>query len=117
MARTLLHSWAERLNNRQDVSELYARNAVFLGTFTPELRMGRAQVRAYFHNLYQTPSFRTVQFRRSTTQYVAPGVAVISGYYDFHFQRKVVHARFSITCNRTRGGKWRIVNHHSSLKR
>ena len=118
MARALLSEWSRRVQD-DDIADLYAERAVFLGTFRQDVTKGRAEIGAYFHDL-RARGLVGVSLGSITSQSLAPGVTALSGLYEFHFpppRRKRVDAaaRFSMLFRQDhRSGRWYIVNHHSS---
>jgi uncharacterized protein (TIGR02246 family) len=95
----------------------YADDARLWGTVAQEPNVGRDAIRAYFDSGRQRAKARHVVIGDHATR-VYGTTAVSSGRYDFH---SVLHdgtstvrrARFSMTFVQ-RGGRWQIVDHHSS---
>jgi uncharacterized protein (TIGR02246 family) len=109
-------AWAEAFSRHdlEGLLRLYDADAVFWGTSSPTLRDNPAAIRDYFKGV--PTSQMTVQIGDSRVR-VFGEVAVASGQYTFvdHRDGKEIPrpARFSFTY-RLRGGRWFIVDHHSS---
>jgi uncharacterized protein (TIGR02246 family) len=110
--------WIDAFNRKstRDIVALYAPDAVFFGTSSPLLRDKPELVRDYFKDLSALGD-AVISMEEHRVQ-VFGKVAVNTGYYTRASQQpdgKTVRnpARFSFVYEK-RGGKWLIVNHHSS---
>jgi uncharacterized protein (TIGR02246 family) len=96
---------------------VYAPDARLWGTVARTQTVGRDAIRAYFDNGRQNLRSRVVTIGEHAVQQFG-GTAVASGHYRFQNTRAdgtsiVRAARFSMTIV-DQGGRWLIVNHHSS---
>lgn len=109
-------AWADRFNGRdlEGLLALYDRDAVFWGTSSPILRDTPDLIRDYFKGV--PTSQLTVAIGESRVR-ILGDVAINTGYYTFtasqNGQPAPRPARFSFSY-RQRGGRWLIVDHHSS---
>jgi uncharacterized protein (TIGR02246 family) len=109
--------WIDAFNRRSstDIVALYASDAVFFGTSSPVLRDKPELVQEYFQSL-ATMGDAVISMGDHRVQ-VLGRVAINTGYYTRTAKQdgKEVKspARFSFVYEK-RGGKWLIVNHHSS---
>ncbi|MGW4652405.1 SgcJ/EcaC family oxidoreductase [Kitasatospora sp. NPDC004289] len=100
------------------VADRYAKDAVLLPTASPQIRTNRAEITDYFeHFLQKKPRGEKI---RSVINVLDKDSALDAGVYRFHLTdpktgvTKPVEARYSYEYEK-RGGKWLIVNHHSSV--
>ncbi|MER7672604.1 SgcJ/EcaC family oxidoreductase [Kitasatospora sp. NPDC096128] len=100
------------------VADRYAPDAVLLPTASPVIRTDRAGIVDYFeHFLAKKPRGEKV---RSVINVLGATSAIDAGLYRFYLtdpkagETKPVEARYSYEYEK-RGGKWLIVNHHSSV--
>jgi uncharacterized protein (TIGR02246 family) len=116
--RLATQAWAEAFNSRQPsrITALYAEDAALWGTTSKTLAKSPAELAAYFQGVATAPKNRVElgeqHIRRSGN------FAINSGYYTFHNvsadgKAFSVPARFTFVF-RNDGGKWAIVDHHSS---
>ena len=111
-------AWIDAMNSHdpERVYALYDSEAVLWGTRSPALRDNPAAVRDYF-NILRTvdPSYKVIPGEQRIRVY--GDIAVNSGTYTFSEVRDgkptTRPARFSFVY-RNRGGRWLIVDHHSS---
>jgi uncharacterized protein (TIGR02246 family) len=110
--------WIDAFNRKstRDIVALYAPDAVFFGTSSPLLRDKPELVRDYFKDLSGLGD-AVISMEEHRVQ-VFGKVAINTGFYTRSAQQpdgKTVRnpARFSFVYEK-RGGKWLIVNHHSS---
>jgi len=110
--------WIDAFNRKstKDIVALYAPDAVFFGTSSPLLRDKPELVRDYFKDLSALGD-AVIAMEEHRVQ-VFGKVAINTGFYTRASQQpdgKTVRnpARFSFVYEK-RGGKWLIVNHHSS---
>ena len=98
------------------VVSLYAQDAVLWGTISPTLRATPAEIKDYFVNALQKLPKLTVAFKDPHIR-VYGNTAINSGYYTFSYLKDgnptTLPARYSFVYVK-RGGKWLIVDHHSS---
>ena len=99
------------------VVSLYGEDAVLWGTLSPTLRATPALIREYFVNAYKALPNLTVTFKDPHIR-IYGNVAINSGYYTFSYMKDGkptdLPARYSFVYVK-RGGKWVIVDHHSSV--
>ncbi|MFD4906844.1 SgcJ/EcaC family oxidoreductase [Kitasatospora purpeofusca] len=100
------------------VTERYAKDAVLLPTASPTIRTNHAEIADYFeHFLQKKPRGEKL---RSVITVLDADSAIDAGLYRFHLTdpktgaTKPVDARYTYEYEK-RGGKWLIVNHHSSV--
>lgn len=117
---TNFYKWTEALLTRdpKKVAELYADDATFLPTVSPDFKKGAAEAEEYFeHFLAKNPEGKVVN---EEVQAVGPGCYIHSGMYDFELgpdgERQTVAARFTFVWRKESGGEWKIIHHHSSVK-
>ncbi len=111
-------AWIDAMSSHdaERVLALYDSEAVLWGTRSPTLRDTPATVREYF-NILRTvpPSYKAVLGEQHIRVY--GDIAINSGTYTFSEVRDGKQitrpARFSFVY-RNRGGRWLIVDHHSS---
>ena len=115
----LFDEWnaALQTGDSEKVADLYASDAVLLPTLSPKVRTDRAGIVDYFdHFLENKPKGEIVQ---SEINVLDSNSAIDAGLYDFALTdpetgvKRTAEARFSFEYEK-RGGKWMIVNHHSS---
>ena len=100
------------------VLNLYSPDAVLLGTFSSDIKIGIDQIRDYFIDfLKRNPKPRLVS---TNIQIIKNNYSVISGFYDFEIdnatgKRETIHARYTFVF-RVINGNWTIISHHSSVK-
>ncbi|MFF2043116.1 SgcJ/EcaC family oxidoreductase [Kitasatospora sp. NPDC058170] len=100
------------------VTARYAHDAVLLPTASPRIRTNHEEIADYFaHFLQKKPRGEKV---RSVINILDADSAIDAGVYRFHLtdpktgETKPVEARYTYEYEK-RGGKWLIVNHHSSV--
>jgi uncharacterized protein (TIGR02246 family) len=107
---------ASRSEKPDKVVSLYAEDAALWGTLSPTLRATPALIRDYFVNAYKALPKLTVTFKDPHIR-VYGNTAINSGYYTFSYLKDGkptdLPARYSFVYVK-RGGKWLIVDHHSS---
>ena len=112
-------AWIDAFNEHDTevISTLYDAGAVLWGTLSPEIILSAEGVRAYFARTFQITPPPTVALGTHHVRLFGD-LAVSSGLYSLEFvvsgQARLLPARFSFTY-RCAGGKWLIVDHHSSL--
>ena len=110
-------AWVAALNSRQParITALYDADAVFWGTTSQVIRATPAAIAGYFAAAPQRPAVRCELGEQHIR--IFNGLAVNSGYYNFSDVRDgqptLTKARFTFVF-RKRGGRWMIVDHHSS---
>ena len=136
IASELIKKWAETIKqgDPSQVTLLYDKRALLLGTFSAKERVGHDAISEYFVNLLRNPV--SVEIVSEHT-HVWDTVAVNSGLYNFVLPDKTVEARFSFVYGRIGdfnfhqtkthhsltmdtgsskdGGLWKIISHHSSV--
>ena len=113
-------TWVAALNSRDParITALYDADAVFWGTTSKTIRATPAEVADYFKTAPQRPTVRCKLGEQHVRVYGS--MAINSGYYTFteviDGQTETRPARFTFVFRRLRkqGGKWLIVDHHSS---
>lgn len=116
-----MDAWRDNLavstsENPSKVLSLYADDAILWGTISTTLRATPAEIKDYFVNAYKKLPKLTVAFKDPHIR-VFGNTAINSGYYTFSFLKDgnptTLPARYSFVYVK-RGGKWLIVDHHSS---
>jgi uncharacterized protein (TIGR02246 family) len=110
-------SAAYTANDVETLVQLYAPNAILLGTNSPTISEGRDAVRAYFTNLKLAGSGNKNEIQDRRTIVVNDDAVVVTGFYQFTRMsdgRPVpAPARFTVLLTRI-GGQWLIAHQHSS---
>jgi uncharacterized protein (TIGR02246 family) len=116
-----MNAWRDNLKvstaaDTSKITSLYAKDAVLWGTISPTIRATPELIKDYFVNAYKKLPKLTVTFKDPHIR-VFGDVALNSGYYTFNYEKegKMVDlpARYTFAYAK-RGGKWVIVDHHSS---
>ncbi|MEU9188508.1 SgcJ/EcaC family oxidoreductase [Streptomyces sp. NPDC048484] len=116
----LFDGWnaALQTGDSDKVADRYAKDAVLLPTASPVIRTDRAGIVDYFdHFLLNKPEGEKI---KSVINVLDSDSAIDAGLYVFHLtdpktgEKKDVEARYTYEYEK-RGGKWLIVNHHSSV--
>ena len=113
IASELLEKWtnAVKSGDPKQVTDLYLDDAVLLGTFSNEERVGHELILEYFENLLKSPVEVEIVSEHPN---VFKSVVVNSGLYNFVTNGKTINARFSFVYNKD-NDEWKIVSHHSSI--
>jgi len=108
----LLQKWVNAIKSGdpKQVTDLYHRDAILLGTFSNKERVGHELILEYFENLLKSPVDVEIVSEHPHPTTVA---AVNSGLYNFVTNGKTINARFSFVFHRY--AEWKIVSHHSSV--
>ena len=115
--KALFADWNNALatGDAQKVADRYAPNAVLLPTVSNQVRSTRAEIVDYFeHFLLNRPSGEILD---SHVAVLDADDAIDAGTYRFSLTKEgkptTVDARYTFVYEKI-GGKWLIVNHHSS---
>ena len=113
IASELLEKWtnAVKSGDPKQVTDLYLDDAILLGTFSNEERVGHELILEYFENLLKSPVEVEIVSEHPN---VSKSVVVNSGLYNFVTNGKTINARFSFVYNKD-NDEWKIVSHHSSV--
>ena len=113
IASELLEKWtnAVKSGDPKQVTDLYLDDAILLGTFSNEERVGHELILEYFENLLKSPVEVEIVSEHPN---VYKSVVVNSGLYNFVTNGKTINARFSFVYNKD-NDEWKIVSHHSSV--
>ena len=113
IASELLQKWVSviKQGDPNQVTLLYDKRALLLGTFSAKERVGHNAISEYFVNLLK--NHVSVQIV-SEHPYTWDTVAVNSGLYNFVLPDETIAARFSFVYGRN-GDMWKIISHHSSV--
>jgi uncharacterized protein (TIGR02246 family) len=113
-----LQAWVDAFNSRDPkrIVALYAPDAVFWGTTAKTIATTPESIWAYFKDAGQRPRTRVTIDAQHERIY--GDMAVVSGAYTFSDARdgvatNVRPARYTFVFRRV-GGRWLIVDHHSS---
>ncbi len=111
--------WAESLKtkNPQEVASLYAEDATFLPTVSPDFKIGTEEAKGCFeHFLKKNPEG---EITLDKLQVLGENAYLHSGMYDFQLgesgNKQSVKARFSFVWKKESGGEWKIIHYHSSV--
>ncbi|MFD3931983.1 SgcJ/EcaC family oxidoreductase [Streptomyces sp. NPDC058614] len=116
----LFDGWNSALQTgeAETVADRYASDAVLLPTVSPEIRTDRAGIVDYFeHFLVNKPVGKKT---KTIVNVLDSNSAIDAGLYEFTLtdpetgEKREVEARYTYEYEK-RGGKWLIVNHHSSV--
>jgi uncharacterized protein (TIGR02246 family) len=116
----LFDGWNKTLQTRnaEKVTDRYAKDAVLLPTVSNKVRTNHAEIEDYFdHFLANKPVGKKI---KSYINILDDNSAIDAGTYYFILtdpktgEKKRVDARYTYEYEK-RGGKWLIVNHHSSM--
>lgn len=115
----LFDNWNRALQtgDSDKVADLYAKNAVLLPTVSNKVRTDRAEIVDYFDHFLQNKPVGTKI--KTIVDVLDSNSAIDTGIYEFTLtdhdtgKKSVVEARYTYTYEKI-GGKWLIVNHHSS---
>ncbi|MGA5508549.1 SgcJ/EcaC family oxidoreductase [Streptomyces umbrinus] len=116
----LFDGWnaALQTGDSKKVAARYASDAVLLPTASPKIRTNHAEIVDYFdHFLLNKPKGTKI---KSVINVLDGNSAIDAGLYVFNLtdpetgEKKNVEARYTYEYEK-RGGKWLIVNHHSSV--
>lgn len=116
----LFDQWnaALRTGDPEKVAARYAPDAVLLPTASPRIRTDHEGIVDYFEHFLQK---KPVGEKTTSVIHVLDGNSAIdAGLYAFHVtdpvtgEKKTIEARYTYEYEK-RGGKWLIVNHHSSV--
>ncbi|MCH5674954.1 SgcJ/EcaC family oxidoreductase [Streptomyces gilvus] len=115
----LFDRWNAALQTRdpEKVADLYAKDAVLLPTVSNKIRTNHAEIADYFeHFLQNKPVGKKVE---TIVNVLDKNSAIDTGVYEFTLTDQKTGAKSTVEARYTyeyekRGGKWLIVNHHSS---
>ena len=110
---TFLPKWVNAIKSGdpKKVTDLYAKDAILLGTFSNKERVGHELILEYFENLLKSPvEVEIVSEHQATSE----TLSVNSGHYNFVTNGKTINARFSFVYQKGNDG-WKIISHHSSV--
>jgi uncharacterized protein (TIGR02246 family) len=110
-------AWVAAYNSRDParITSLYVTEAVFWGTSAKTIAASPVAISEYFKDAGKRPSARVTLGEQQIRVY--GDVAINSGYYTFSDVRDgkpVANAARYTFVYLNRGGKWMIVDHHSS---
>jgi uncharacterized protein (TIGR02246 family) len=110
-------SAAYTANDVDALVQLYAPNAILLGTSSPIISEGRDAIRAYFTNLKLAGSGNKNEIQERRTIIVNDGAVIVTGFYQFtrmsDGQPVPAPARFTVLLTKV-GDQWLIAHQHSS---
>jgi len=109
-----LQKWVSAIKqgDPKQVTNLYHKYGILLGTFSPKVRNGHELILEYFENLLQNPV--EVEIIDEREQNFKGDVYWNSGLYNFITNDKTINARFSFVYVRD-NAEWKIISHHSSV--
>ncbi|MFI6244630.1 SgcJ/EcaC family oxidoreductase [Streptomyces sp. NPDC051016] len=115
----LFDRWNKALQtgDPEKVADLYAKDAVLLPTVSNKIRTDHAEIVDYFEHFLQNKPVG--EKKRTIINVLDRDSAIDTGIYAFTLTdpktgaQRVVEARYTYEYEK-RGGKWLIVNHHSS---
>ena len=109
----LLQVWVEKinLNDAKQVSDLYHKNGLLLGTFSNIERNGQKLIIDYFENLFTSQVGVEIITKH---EFKTESISTVSGLYNFEVDKKKIKARFSFVFIKSKL-EWKILSHHSSV--
>ena len=115
-ANAVIDRWSATYsaNDRDALVALYAPDAILLGTTSPAISEGTAEIRKYFQELPGSGRKNTIVERRTIV--LSETSVVGTGFYNFARASEndaPRPSRFTIVVVK-RDGRWMIVHHHSS---
>jgi uncharacterized protein (TIGR02246 family) len=116
---SVINHWAEAFNANDvdSVVDLYAPDAILVGTAGSSLFEGKDGVHSYFARLAKSGD--TVSIDTSKVIVLHDDVAYVTGFYTFsgvrHGELGKTQAQFTMVMVK-RGSKWLIAHHHSSRR-
>lgn len=115
-ANVLIDRWSATYsaNDRDALVDLYAPDAILLGTTSPVMSEGTEGIRKYFQDLPGSGRKNAIVERRT----IVLGDSLVVGTGFYNFARAAENdtprpSRFTMVVAR-RDGRWMIVHHHSS---
>lgn len=121
LARRNFDLWNDALQskNPRKVAEMYADDAAFLPTMSPELKHGVTGAEEYFEHFLKKNPFGKIR-EGALVQLEGDKFYSHSGMYDFEVDgpngnRVAVAARFIFNWRQEDDGRWKISAHHSSV--
>lgn len=115
-ANVLIDRWSATYsaNDRDALVDLYAPDAILLGTTSPVISEGTEGIRKYFQDLPGSGRKNAIVERRTIV--LGDNLVVGTGFYNFARAAEKDTprpSRFTMVVAR-RDGRWMIVHHHSS---
>ena len=109
----MLQTWIEKIrsNNANEVSDLYHKDGLLLGTFSNIERNGQKLILDYFKNLLKSQVDVEIITKH---EFKAESTYTVSGLYNFLVNDKKIKARFSFVFLKSKED-WKILSHHSSV--
>ena len=109
----LLQTWVEKIkiNDANQVAELYHREGLLLGTFSNIERKGHELILDYFKDLLSSQVDVKIITKH---EYKAESISTASGLYNFEVNDSIIEARFSFVFVKNKQD-WKILSHHSSV--
>ena len=116
-----IESWGKTvaegcISDPDKIAGLYAKDGVLWGTLSPSIRSDAAGIQGYFKDACVKLPKLTVAFKDHLVR-VYGNTAIDSGTYVFSFEKDGAKtdlpARYTFVLVRN-GGRWQIVDHHSS---
>ncbi|AMO93294.1 hypothetical protein CFter6_0565 [Collimonas fungivorans] len=102
--------------NADQVTKLYAADAVLEPTVSNEVRTTPAEIKSYFVKFLQMKPQGTINYRQ--IRFLGDNAALDTGVYTFNLTKdgkaKKVHARYTYVYKKV-DSDWKILNHHSSM--
>ena len=109
----LLQIWVEKIkiNDANQVANLYHRDALLFGTFSNVERTGKELILDYFENLFTSQVDVEIITKH---EYKTESISTVSGFYNFKLNNKKINARYSFVFLKDKE-HWKILSHHSSV--
>lgn len=110
----LFETWNAALatGNPDEVTKLYAEDAVLLPTVSNKVRHNHAEIRDYFVNFLAKGPQGVID--ESNVRHLSDDLVINSGVYTFTFaDGSKVSARYTYLYKQV-DGEWKITEHHSS---
>jgi len=115
-----LDKWLKTVSkgSSKDVSSLYSKDGILVGTVAQKLKRGRGNIKSYFDHFLKKEN---LSGEIDTMEVQDIGCAVIvSGFYTFFWDedgsKKATKARYTIVLRKRGDGTMEILHHHSSVQ-
>jgi uncharacterized protein (TIGR02246 family) len=116
-ANAVVDRWsaAYTSNDSEKLVQIYAADAILLGTVSPVISIGTEAIRKYFSRLKGSGNKNAIRERHTIV--LGDDAVVVTGFYEFTStldgKPLARPSRFTMLVTK-RGGEWHIAHHHSS---
>ncbi len=117
-ADNVINNWGRYINSGDlpSIVNLYSSDAILWGTFSNIIRNNSDLIEEYFRGLFQKNSL-CVNFNSIHTRLYSD-IYLYSGTYEITYKEIELvqfNSRFTFVVCKTKGDKYKIVEHHSSV--